>query len=172
MKSIPLQESEVQSLLQDGKATLRRVVKPQPPEDWGGPIAVEFYHPAIDGKDGMMRDGPEIFGAYSEDWGVACPFGGPGQRLLVREACTIVEDRNTPCQDSMFWATVKYKADGLVRHEMVVQEAWRESFAPPGNGYRTSTQMPVWASRLTIEIVSVRVEQAEAWEWVIGVKLV
>lgn len=79
-RPILLKPLEVRGIL-DGRITqLRRVVKPQPPEGWF-PLAVEMYHPAIEDDDGMMRAGKEIFGAYDEEWGVACPYGKPGDRL-------------------------------------------------------------------------------------------
>lgn len=71
----------VRAVLDGRKTVTRRIIKPQPPEDWS-PMAVERFCPALEGRDGMLYDGQEIFGAYSEDWGVKCPYGGPGDLLV------------------------------------------------------------------------------------------
>lgn len=78
----------------------------------------------------------------------ACPYGQPGDRLWVREA----------------WRTVA-EADPIPPRDM--DEAfrlWFEVDAPhqPGAGkYRPPMFMPHWASRSTLEITGVRVEQLQ-----------
>jgi hypothetical protein len=71
----------VRAILDNQKSQTRRLVKPQPPEDWS-PIGCERYEQMVVGRDGMEKPGKEIFGAYDEDWGVACPYGGPGDVLV------------------------------------------------------------------------------------------
>lgn len=85
---------------------------------------------------------------------VPCPHGQPGDRLWVRETFGHFErnDNFTPgCE-------VFYRADG----ECLAIEPWRPSI-----------HMPRWASRITLEVTSVRLErlqdiseadaQAEGW---------
>lgn len=85
------------------------------------------------------------------------PFGVPGDRLWVREA----------------HATETWDDDG----ERVIFRAdlgamWRDGlpgdvfflasdYIPRGGGWRPSIYMPRWASRITLEVVSVRVERAQ-----------
>lgn len=68
-----------------------------------------------------------------------CPFGQPGDRLWVRETCAIETDLATGDQ------RVAYRADGDLPF-----------------GWTSPIHMPRWASRLTLEILSVRVERLQA----------
>jgi len=64
-----------------------------------------------------------------------CPYGKPGDRLWVRE---------TWCPDVEPY-TFRYKADG----------------DEPLERWRPSIHIPRWASRITLEVVSVRVERLQ-----------
>ena len=95
---------------------------------------------------------------------LACPYGVPGNRLWVRERWQLVdplevaEERRgsrapfTGCQGprAIPWVAA-YRADGDLSH--------------PANGapivWRSPVHMPRWASRITLEIVSVRVERLQ-----------
>lgn len=67
-----------------------------------------------------------------------CPYGRPGDRLWVRESYRVMRPHGVD--------EVQYKAD------------WRPL---PHDGWKPSIHMPRWASRLTLEIVSVRVERLQ-----------
>ena len=138
----------VRAILDGTKTQTRRVVKPQPYVDavgnacWNGanfgqsadkvPHFQSLASPLPSSKTGRVR----------------CPFGAPGDRLWVREA----------------WRTVA-EADPIPPRDM--DEAfrlWFEVDAPhqPGAGkYRPPMFMPHWASRITLEITGVRVEQLQ-----------
>ena len=90
MKERPIlfSASMVRAILNGSKTQTRRVIKPQPWEEYSAEsIKCEHYAPCIVDKYGEMDAGPEIFGAYSTDgeWGVRCPYGHPGDKLWVRE---------------------------------------------------------------------------------------
>ena len=72
---------------------------------------------------------------------LACPYGQPGDRLWVRETWT--QEWMRPRQG----AEVFYRADGEVAPEF---EPWIPSI-----------HMFRWASRITLEIVSVRIERLQ-----------
>jgi hypothetical protein len=121
----------VRAILSGAKTQTRRVFKPTPPDDWC-PI-VGPYHPRMVAKDGEEYPGDEVFGAADNDFGRACRYGAPGEYLWVKEA----------------WATLPlnkrfYRADGEMHGD------WK---------WRPSLFMPRLASRLTLEIVAVRVER-------------
>lgn len=88
-------------------------------------------------------------------------IGVPGDRLWVRETWSpwsdVVDcDEAAKLRDAraqMPWACVLYGAD----------RAWSNS-QPSDNGgrWRPSIHMPRWASRLTLDVVSVRVERLQA----------
>ena len=73
---------------------------------------------------------------------VACPYGKPGDRLWVRETFGHFE-RNENFKPG---CEVFYRADG----NCLELEPWRPSI-----------HMPRWASRITLEITSVRVERLQ-----------
>jgi len=75
-----------------------------------------------------------------------CPYGQPGDRLWVRETWAHTDyEREGPFQNCTI-----YRADG----EDGVWDA-------PGYRWRPSIHMPRWASRITLEITGVRVEQVQ-----------
>lgn len=82
----------------------------------------------------------------------SCPYGQPGDRLWVRETwrTDAMLDDNAP---STFngWP-VKYEADGC----MLQHGAF---YGRVDGKTRASIHMPRWASRILLEIVSVRVER-------------
>ncbi|GAB4422275.1 MAG: hypothetical protein OHK0011_01010 [Turneriella sp.] len=131
----------VRAILEGRKTQTRRVIKPQPWEEYSAEsIKCEHYTSCIVDRYGDIDAGPEIFGAYSTDgqWGVQCPYGQPGDRLWVREAFYIKENAQTKA--------VWYRAESHCE------------FKPK---WRPSIHMPRWASRITLEITGVRVERLQ-----------
>lgn len=128
----------VRAILDGRKTQTRRVVKPQPHDTHE--IECGIYHPTVIDRHGEEDAGPPIFGAYSMDgeWGCKCPYGQPGDRLWVREAFGTCDS---------YVPHVFYRADG---------EAPNHDFK-----WKPSIHMPRWASRVTLEIVSVRVERLQ-----------
>lgn len=129
----------VRAILSGRKTQTRRVVKPQ--------INVPRAPYGCIGGQGFGF----IFGGQV----VKCPYGELGDRLWVRETTCIAPKRfATPddtCKtdydgDKRF---VSYKADG---HSEDAMRDYKLKWTP-------SIHVPRWASRLTLEIVSVRVER-------------
>ncbi len=129
----------VRAILEGRKTMTRRVVKP--------PFEI---HP-----NGYItrRQGDERLCPY------ICPYGQPGDRLWVRETFNWSGDnellpgephkkcpeRTGYTSDNVVWA-----ADGYDEHPQYGKALWRPSI-----------HMPRWASRITLEIVSVRVERVQ-----------
>lgn len=94
-----------------------------------------------------------------------CPFGQPGDRLWVRETWSTHADEvrwyeaKTPASASIY-----YLADGALWRDDDMRDG-RGWCVPAGdphvNHWRPSIFMPRWASRLTLEVVSVRVERLQ-----------
>lgn len=87
-----------------------------------------------------------------------CPYGVKGDRLWVRETHAFgptVDDPDDWRDNPDDWA-VFYRADGDERPWKTSYEEEAEEIAPP---WRPSIFMPRWASRITLEVVSVRVER-------------
>lgn len=89
----------------------------------------------------------------------ACPYGLPGDRLWVREAWAVEKslDRLAPSKFHR-WATW-FKADGAYLANTPTRGF--HTGRPKGK-WRSSLQMPRWASRITLEITDVRVERLNA----------
>lgn len=81
-------------------------------------------------------------------FGVPCPFGGPGDRLWVRE--TWYDDFQNGEQNP---AGIYYRADGEP-HEQGFEDL-------DGFAWRPSIFMPRWASRITLAVTAVRVERLQ-----------
>lgn len=91
------------------------------------------------------------------DW--VCPYGQVGDRLWVKETFVVdglsgvVKGR---IRDQRPEWCLHYRADGTIVSE---------SF---DGHWRSSTQMPRWASRILLEITGIRVERDQnEWVWVI-----
>lgn len=121
----------VRAILDGRKTQTRRMVKPQP--NWIRPCVGE------DGiAHGYCNSGPTE--------GLRCPFGQVGDQLWVREAWGL---HDTLPKDGPDNATVYYRSTDGDRHDLRYQK------------WRPSIHMPRWASRITLEIIEVCVEQLQ-----------
>lgn len=132
----------VRALLEGRKTQTRRAIKPQP---------TGRIDPVVSFNDGRMEI---AFGPDMRD-----KVGGPkwwrplaqgGDRLWVREACAIVGT-----VDPGF---VLYRADGFEAE--CVRHGFDRPFPPESEArWRPSIHMPRWASRITLQVIDVRVER-------------
>ena len=90
-----------------------------------------------------------------EGWGEACPYGQPGDRLWVRETHAIVPRTAYAMSDG-----VQQTLRPDDNHDAAIyREGWERSTG--GFRWRPSIHMPRWASRILLEVVSVRVERLQ-----------
>lgn len=126
----------VRALLDGRKTQTRRIVKPA--KDRNG--------------SGCQLAPCEIAGEVNGGDYSLCPYGQPGDRLWVREAHAFVPEpayrRSTGIVQTINPAD-DYEA-------CVYRENFNRARSFP---WRPSIHMPRWASRITLEIVSVRVER-------------
>lgn len=125
----------VRAILAGTKTQTRRIVKPEP-----------LHVTTFVGRDGAPTN---EFGMHFQTDRVIerharCPYGSPGDRLWVRETWGLLD---TQPKDGPERATVFYRATDETRRDLRYQ-LWRPSIF-----------MPRWASRITLEVVSVRVER-------------
>lgn len=88
---------------------------------------------------------------------IPCPYGEPGDRLWVRENFTSGYGRGC-------WGTI-FQADGAFvqgkrQHPKGIH--YNAADRPPGMKWRPSIHLPRWASRITLEVTSVRVERLQS----------
>lgn len=133
----------VRACLNDSKTQTRRIVRPMR----------GFAHNNICRPDMAAEPGAVWWHGASERVGClqACPYGVPGDRLWVKET----------------WRTLKaYDALPPSRVPREGAQIWCDADGKPpaATGWgrtRQSIFMPRWASRLTLEVVSVRVERLQ-----------
>ena len=143
----------VRAILEGRKTQTRRVVKPQP-------IIRECCGAVVGPAKWLSKTGRVVYNCDYEPspFSEACPYGQPGDRLWVREtwatvnAYDQVKPSDIPKGDAGRWPRVWHRATDA--HE---QEYRQKYFGK----WRPSIFMPRWASRITLEVVSVRVERVQ-----------
>lgn len=152
MKERPMlfKDEMVRAILEGRKTQTRRVVKPPKnvdPEHW-------MPEKLWDGRFKALHWPADC----AEFEILKCPYGQPGDRLWVRETFQgplvddDVEERPDDLESPKYCV---YAADGSSAPEFTdaddnLQRRWRPSI-----------HMPRWASRITLEITSVRVERVQ-----------
>lgn len=160
--------SMVRALLDGRKTQTRRIIKPQPepiPSDPGKHWWACNNVQMMVGIEGELRDEPGMAGSF-------CPYGGPGDRLWVRETFKIEPTPGCSFGDFMMGRkhSAIYKADDrridlsgeVVTGNGFVIDVGSEASDYPMEKYgawRPSIHMPRWASRITLEITDVRLER-------------
>lgn len=167
----------VRAILDNRKAQTRRVVIPQPPSvdavrakagidyGWiapGGPggSGLDYHRPS--GPVWAVR---ELMGCEPQ---LRCPYGEPGDRLWVREACWLLGrwTRNGLTKTGRQRWRFRVEGGAVVFNKPSSNIAKRA--AEPGHdgglgwAYRHARYMPRWASRITLAVTSVRVERLQA----------
>lgn len=163
MKPIIFSSPMVLAILEGRKTQTRRVIKPQPAYP-GLEKMVYMLHPfAPSSLRGTPAEGvtiaPEEYIWCHEDWvgnivgeQGKCPYGIPGDKLWVRETWK----HHWASRDGISGPGIQYKADGVIygRVESTSQ-------VNSDKHWRPSTNMSRWASRLTLQIIDVRVEKLQ-----------
>jgi hypothetical protein len=166
---INLTAREVRAIQAGAMTQFRRVVKLQPPR---GTESVYLPFP----QEPNNWQGYSSSGQGGVVWYGRCPYGQPGDRLWGREAwgyrCT-----SGTRTDGQYLHTVQYRADdsrqtfgpmpmdgvGLPKQRDRRNDEdyldWDEYLTRYWQQFRPSTQMPRWASRISFDVVSRRVER-------------
>ncbi len=152
-------DASVRAILAGTQTQARQPLVPQPDDDL---LGCEWYNPTRIDQHGEESPGPTIYGCYTEEAGWASPFGGPGDRLWVRECWRPwyhMGGRHTQGREG-----VVYRADNHSRELPLPLGCWTIDRACK---WRPSTNMPRWASRLTLLVKRVWVERLQvisAWD--------
>lgn len=131
----------VRAILSGQKTQTRRPVTPQP-SDTFLPTIGPYQRTLFDKRTGEEYPDPfERFGAFDEVEDFRSPYGAPGDMLWVRETfCN--------CIDS----------SGADDFEFTVYQA-TDKLPHSASKWTPSIHMPRWASRITLEVVSIRVQR-------------
>ena len=135
----------VRAILEGRKTQTRRIVK-----------GVEFIGGRGDENDPSAwgYPYPDREGYADLTDGIPCPYGKPGDRLWVRETwqdwCPIWQGAWCGCGSKEMAQNTHRPAYAATPDERCHPAKWRPSI-----------HMPRWASRITLEVVSVRVERLQ-----------
>lgn len=153
----------VRAILDGRKTVTRRVVKPQPRIGRYGPQHPTHPNGVIGRLPGTLGGGDyHVWRAKPDydvpllsesDWAIErhCPFGVPGDRLWVRETWQVFEH-----EDLSVDALTLRHVEGQLGGDVVF---YADDPDEAVERWRPSIHMPRWASRITLEVVSVRVER-------------
>jgi hypothetical protein len=131
----------VRAILAGTKTVTRRVVKPQPDPYVDGHVVASDGSGDVKFTEDMPRGRVAL--AHGE-W-IRCPYGAPSNRLWVRESFSYADDYELDRElnpGGIFYRATHSEGDLSVR-------------------WRPSIHMPRGASRITLEVVSVRVERLQ-----------
>lgn len=125
--------------IREGRNTqTRRIIKPQPAFEFHG---VPFL---------------KVHGIGEKPNAIKCPYGQPGDRLWVRETWGLM------CyHDPTDWMreSIVGIPESELRERYLVEHAANWNLPSESAYWRPSIHMPRWASRIMLEIVSVRAER-------------
>ena len=157
----------VRAILDGSKTATRRVVKPYR----GHPLVnLAVAEPSLS-YSGLHNDAASWGYEFVDDgapaslaaWPELCPYGQPGHRLWIKERWhpSVAHSHGAgecDCGD----VNVAYRADGEVRffRDGSIPFEWTMPKAA-ARGDVTPLFMPRWASRITLEVVGVRVERLQ-----------
>jgi len=163
-----LRADEVRAVLANAKTQLRRPIKRGQVfrfcRDGEGPCDLDAAERrAINAEPFHWEQGNPAHPSMDQLL-TLCPFGIPGDRRWVRETWAALSNEDGHTID----------ANGRLCREREAARIYRADAKPApyglermpdgsdfGGPWRSSMMMPRWASRLTLEVVSVRVERAQ-----------
>jgi len=156
-RPILFNDEMVRAILDGRKTQTRRPVKPQPDLLFRG---FDTGHWACDYSEKRPAGVWDYWGRFPSGYfnsvygPIKCPFGKIGDKLWVREAFCVFDDD---------WRAVDRPHDlNDGPYNNFVYRAISERYAKEFRvKYRPSIHMPRWASRITLEIIGVRVERVQ-----------
>ncbi len=150
---------EVRAILAGTQTQFRRAMKPQPSEGWQPHGRISEIHD-IRKDDPLRHVMGHGFCNEDGDEGYPCPYGKPGDRLFVKETWRVRSDVWQWVERGL--VTIGYEADSTTSTLSSSDKAgdyWTASDEDARR--RSSTTMPLWASRITLEVESVRVQRVQ-----------
>jgi hypothetical protein len=143
----------IRAILNGKKTQTRRIIKPQPLESWMRHEITDWSEYYKRGRFGLKK---HLWICHpTENKEIACPHGGPGDRIWVKEAIHY----------SLEHTNFYYSADGQgVGNDRFVR--FMESRRDWTSQYRVRPNLNPrfmfrWASRINLEITEIRVERIQ-----------
>ncbi|HCR3467652.1 TPA: hypothetical protein ON597_000411 [Proteus mirabilis] len=163
----------VRAILDGRKTQTRRIMKPQPKlSESGGTWWPSNICQSMINIEEIMQDNEGVWAGIA---GIACPHGGVGDHLWVRETFALLGNEDGVCVDwndnilktgeeqaaRIYKASCEQKAGDYGLWSIPDDADWK----PHTDNHKydgtwiPSIHMPRWASRITLEIVDVHVER-------------
>ena len=142
----------VRAILDGRKTQTRRVMNPQPANDIS---RATFPNPDVVGWWCSLRH------KHGSTTAHFCPFGAVGDRLWVRETWQAIHDSVDEfghVEERTYAPSIPKEKDRYW-HTVYAEHFGDENREDRGFPWRPAIHMPRWASRITLEITSVRVER-------------
>jgi len=158
MRDIPMIFSApmIRALIEGRKTMTRRILSPQPMADgyFQGPLHFEELSLPVytDGRPVARWSADAVGGGAVREDGVVIKYC-PKDRIYVREAFTYIEPRRKEPP----WGGVVFRADMRDTNG----DSWANVDGADTVKFRPSIHMPRWASRLTLHVTDVKVEQLQ-----------
>lgn len=146
-RSIIFNDAMVRAILAGRKTQTRRPVR-RPARAGTYSFEEGMAWAKENGAHGIQKRGP----CDGIEWRLSCPYGQPGDRLLVREAWRPIRAWNGSTEG----CEIEYRADGRAR-------SFAKCFAVPATvtHWRPSIHMPHAVSRIALEVTAGRVEKLQ-----------
>lgn len=146
----------VRAILEGRKTQTRRILKSphvvllsQLEKEYGAPIESNQYGVSFDADGVRAVVSVPLF----------CPYGGPGDRLWVREAFSS-ERQEQAGTGAVRWVVID--SGGFAERTGAYYRATYDEVASRARRWRPSIHMPRCLSRITLEVTGVRVERLHA----------
>ena len=143
MKPITLRDAESRTLELTGECVIERPVKPQPTYYSGTVWSWRFPKRDSHGVSGITGSAEGLALALRE----YSPLGQPGEQRWCRETFAVCKLWSPYADEVRYKATLPENQGRYIK-------------------WRSPITMPRWASRATVEILDVKVEHGESWDWI------
>jgi hypothetical protein len=159
----------VRAILEGRKTQTRRVIKPQPiieisrreqaNRTWHVEIEWKGNRRRSHGYAGLENGDKEMLASWAEEW---CPYGSIGDHLWVRETWAVnAYYDGRPANGCGPIPEVAVECRELPNAVQVLPDRAHRSIGEERGMWRNPMFMPRWASRINLEIKSIRVEKVQ-----------
>jgi hypothetical protein len=161
-RPITLSGEMVRAILDRGKTQIRKVIKPQPPNDLDN---IFFWWHADYPKELCAYDGIYYWCSHGLRFHQKAKYGIPGDKLWLKENFQVVQPWGSV--DGEWIGDDILEVEGHLGKERpeLIDYWWSILYQADdpdiGIWWRPSICMPRWASRITLEITRVRVERLQ-----------
>lgn len=149
----------IRAILDGRKTQTRRIIKGVPPETVKLKLEDGWLRTFVGDVMDLPESDPDAWTLLYSDWerGYGCPYGGPGDRLWVRETFCVGYHLGDGRYTAFRWDGCDEVRDRRAFYAATSPEKPDEPRMP----WTPSIHMPRWACRILLEITDVRVQRVQ-----------